>query len=256
MLTTTDLRGGLYLQTSNDFVVDEGIATKNEKQYVLRVRDLPREEKPREKLIKYGPDALSAAELITIVLNPGTKKEGVLGMSKRILKEYGEHALVSQKDPQKVQASLGIPLVKACQLVATFELGRRFFKTQDGRRPPVLRTASQVYEYVKDMRELPKEHLRGLYLDSHYQLIHDELISVGSVTANIIHPREVFRPAVERSASAVILVHNHPSGVAKPSDADVAITKQIVEAGKIMGISVLDHVIVAKTKFASVPAEY
>jgi DNA repair protein RadC len=106
------------------------------------------------------------------------------------------------------------------------------------------------------MRDLPKEHLRGLYLDTHYQLIHDEVISIGSLTSNIIHPREVFRPALEYSASAVILAHNHPSGVAKPSEADILITRQIVEAGKILGISLLDHVIVTKTKFESVPSDY
>lgn len=106
------------------------------------------------------------------------------------------------------------------------------------------------------MRDLPKEHLRGLYLDSHYRLIHDEVISIGSLTSNIIHPREVFRPALEYSASAVILAHNHPSGVPKPSEADLAITRQIVEAGKILGISLLDHVIVTKAKFESIPAEY
>lgn len=255
MTTTTGLRGNLYVQKTENFVLDGGL-NGTEKQYVLQLRDLPAEERPREKLIKYGPAALSVAELLTIVLNVGTKKEGVLAMSRRLLKEYGESAIVSQRDPKKIAASLEIPFVKACQVVACFELGRRFFKAQDSKRPLVIRTASQVYEYLKDMRDLQKEHLRGLYLDSHYQLIHDEVISIGGVTANIIHPREVFRPAIEYSASALILAHNHPSGVAKPSEADIAITRQIVEAGKIVGISVLDHVIITKAKFASVPAEY
>lgn len=250
MVTTTAFRDQLYLQKSEDLVLD------GEKHYVLRLRDLPTEEKPREKLMKYGPAALSVTELLTIVLNAGTKREGVLAMSRRLLKEYGDSAIVSQKDPQKMRESLGIPLTKACQVVACFELGRRFFKTADGKRPLTVRTARQVYEYLKDMRDLPKEHLRGLYLDSHYQLIHDEVISIGSLTSNIIHPREVFRPAIEYSASAVILAHNHPSGIAKPSEADIAITRQIVEAGKIVGISVLDHVVVTKTKFESIPAEY
>lgn len=250
MATSTGLRGTLYLQRSEDLILDN-----QEKQYVLRLRDLPTEEKPREKLMKYGPAALSITELLTIVLNAGTKKEGVLAMSKRLLKEYGDSAIVSQRDPKKIQSALGVPLVKACQVVACFELGRRFFKA-DGKRPLTIRTASQVYEYLKDMRDLPKEHLRGLYLDSHYQLVHDEVISIGSLTSNIIHPREVFRPAIEYSASAVILAHNHPSGVPKPSEADIEITRQIVEAGKIVGISLLDHVIVTKTKYESVPVEY
>lgn len=243
----------LYLQHDGDLVLDGG---GKEKEYVLKIRDMEPEDKPREKLVKYGPAHLSVAELFAILLNVGTKKEEVLAMSHRLIKEYGDTGIVNQKDPKKIESMLGIPLAKACQIVACFELGRRFFKNPDIGKPAVLRTASQVYEYLKDMRDLPKEHLRGLYLDSHYQVIHNKLISVGSLTSNIIHPREVFRPALEYSASAVILAHNHPSGVPKASEADIAITRQIIEAGKILGISVLDHVIIAKEKFESVPAEY
>lgn len=247
----------LYLQHDGDLVLDDGgeIGGK-EKKYVLKIRDLPMEDKPREKLVKYGPAHLSVVELFAILLNVGTKKEEVLAMSNRLIKEYGDTGIVNQKDPKKLEEMLDIPLAKACQIVACFELGRRFFKSPDARLPAMIRTASQVYEYMKDLRDLPKEHLRGLYLDSHYQVIHDELISVGSLTSNIIHPREVFRPALEYSASAVILAHNHPSGVPKASEADILITRQIIEAGKILGISVLDHVIIAKEQFESVPAEY
>lgn len=241
----------LYMQESKDLVLDVP-----EKQYVLKLRDLPSEEKPREKMIKYGSGTLTTSELLAVILNVGTKKEEVLAMSRRLLKEYGDTAIINQKDPQKLKELLNIPLIKACQIAACFELGRRFFKTADGKKPLIIRTASQVYEYLKDMRDLPKEHLRGLYLDAHYQLMHDEVISIGSLTSNIVHPREVFRPALEYSASAVILAHNHPSGIAKPSDADIAITHQIVEAGKILGISLLDHVIITKNKFESVPVEY
>jgi len=244
----------LYSQASSGDLVLDGDG--HDKQYVLRLRDLPADEKPREKLIKYGPSVLSLAELFAVVLNVGTKKEEVLTMSRRLLKEYGDSAIVNQKDPAKISELLDIPIGKACQVVATFELGRRFFKAPDGKRPLTIRTASQVYAYLKDMQDLQKETLRGLYLDAHYQLIHDEVVSIGTLTSNIIHPREVFRPALEYSASAVILAHNHPSGVAKPSDADILITKQIVEAGKILGISLLDHVIITKNKFESVPVEY
>ncbi len=240
----------LYFQKSGDAILDE------DKEYVLKLRDLPANEKPREKLMKYGPQVLTLEELLALVLNVGTKKEEVLTMSRRLLKEYGSNAIIHQKDPKKVQQALGIPLVKSCQLVACFELGRRFFKNADIRKPITIRTASQVFEYLKDMRDLPKEHLRGLYLDNHYRLIHDEVISIGSLTSNIIHPREVFRPALEYSASAVILAHNHPSGIAKASDADIAITEQIVKAGEILGIGLLDHVVITKTKFGSIPVNY
>jgi DNA repair protein RadC len=253
MITQEMSHQKIYFQPeSTDLILDDG----SDKHYVLKLRDLPQEEKPREKLVKYGANVLSVAELFAVILNVGTKKEEVLSMSRRLIKEYGDSVIVNQKDPVKVSEMLGIPIGKACQVVACFEIGRRFFKEQDGKNPIMLRTASQVYEYLKDMRDLPKEHLRGLYLDSHYQLLHDEVISIGSVTSNIIHPREVFRPALEFSASAVILAHNHPSGISTPSDADITITQQIVEAGKIVGISLLDHVVITKKKFESVPVEY
>jgi DNA repair protein RadC len=216
---------------------------------------MPAEEKPREKMMKYGPGVLKSSELLAIILGVGTVKEDVLAMSRRLLKEYGE-TIASQKDPKKVGKLLDLPVTKACQLVACFELGRRFFKLPDAKSPVTLRTASHVFVYLKDMRELPKEHLRGLYLDAHYRLVHDELISVGTVTSNVIHPSEVFRPALEWSASAVILAHNHPSGIAKPSAADVEITKRIIAAGQLLGVPVLDHVVITKTKYESVPAEY
>lgn len=240
----------LYHLSESNIITEHG-----EKTYKLHIKDLPEEEKPREKLIKYGPSVLSSAELLAVLLNTGTKKEGVLEMTNRLLKEYGDKAIVDQRDPKKVQGALNIPLVKACQIVACFELGRRSFKTRTGGAVH-LRTPKQVFEYVKDMRELSKEHLRGLYLDNHYRLIRDEVISIGSLTANITHPREVFRPALEYSASAMILVHNHPSGVVKPSESDIEITKQLVEAGKILGIHLLDHVIVTKKEYTSVPVKY
>jgi len=241
----------IYSQTDGDLILDGA-----EKQYVLKIRDLPQEDKPREKLTKYGPAHLSVGELLAVVLGTGTKREGILAMSQRLMKEYGGADIVHEKNPKKIEALFGIPLVKACQIVACFELGRRFFESPVAQKLVELRTASQVFEYVKDMRDLPKECLRGLYLDSRYQVVHDEVVSLGTLTSNIIHPREVFRPALEYSASAIILVHNHPSGIATPSDADIAITRQIVAAGKILGVGVLDHIVVTKQKFESVPVEY
>ena len=226
-----------------------------EKQYILTINDLPAHSKPREKLIKMGPAALSLTELFSVILTVGTKSEDVLSMSRRLLKEYGEKAILNEKDPRKLQAALGIPLVKSCQLVACFEIGKRLYQ-KSAHRPVFVRTASDVYNYLPDMRDLPKEHLRGLYLNSHYQLIHEEVISIGSLTGSIVHPREVFKPALEYSASAIILAHNHPSGVVKPSSEDIQVTRQIVDAGRILGISVLDHVVITKNKFISIPVEY
>lgn len=226
------------------------------REYVLRVRDLPPEHKPREKLINLGPSALSMAELVAIVFMVGTQKEDVLALAHRIFAEYGEKGIVDQQNPTAVQEALDIPLAKACQLVACFELGRRLFDANTTRRRVFLRTPEQVYAYVADMRDYPKEQLRGLYLNNQYGLVHDEAISIGSLTANIIHPREVFVPALAHGASALILVHNHPSGVTTPSDADRAITDQIIAAGKILGVTLLDHLVVGRDGFESISASY
>jgi len=235
-----------YKLNGNNKIMD------GDKQYVLKIKDLDEEDKPREKLIKYGPDVLSAAELLAIILNTGTKKEEVMNMASRLLKEYGEKTIINQTRPAVLEKELGVPLVKACQIVACFALGRRFFQETNG-GAVTIRTAKQAFNYLKDMRDLPKEQLRGLYLNSRYRLIHDEVISVGSLTANIVHPREIFRPAIEYSAAAVIIAHNHPSGSAAPTKSDIAVTGQIREAGRILGIDLLDHIIIAKNKFTSIP---
>jgi DNA repair protein RadC len=150
---------------------------------------------------------------------------------------------------------LDIPEAKTVQIVACAELGKRFFqKNTEG--AAVLRTAKDVADYAYDMQHLTKEHLRGIYLNSHYQVIHDEVISIGTVDTNMVHPREVFRPAVAYGAVAVILVHNHPSGILKPSQADIEVTEHLIQAGKLMGIQVVDHVIVGKGKSTCVNAPY
>jgi len=226
-----------------------------DKRYLLKIKDLADEDKPRERLVKDGPEVLSTAELLSVVLNVGTRKEEVFRMISRILKEYGEKNISHQTNAKVFAKEMDIPLTKACQIVACFELGKRFFSKNPSRQITI-RTAKQVYDYLKDMRELPKEQLRGLYLNSRYRLIHDEVISVGSLTANIIHPREVFKPAFEYSAVAVIIAHNHPSGSIKPTKSDIETTIQLVEAAKIIGVDLLDHIIIAGNKFVSIPVGY
>lgn len=221
------------------------------KRYVLTVRDLPNDEKPREKLLLGGPSGLTSQELLAILLEKGTKKEGVLEMTERLVREYGERNIFSIADAQALAKDSDLPLGKAMQIVAVGELGRRFFeRSRNG--AAVIRTAHDIYEYVADMRTLKKEHLRGIYLNAHYQVIHDEVISIGTVDANIVHPREVFRPAIACSAAGIVLVHNHPSGVMEPSNEDVRVTKQIKEAGALIGIELVDHLIVSSKGYCSV----
>lgn len=217
---------------------------------IPRIKDLPNNEKPREKLLLHGVKVLSSAELLAIVLSVGTKKEEVFSMASRLLKEYGEQGIVYQKKPKTIQTDLNLPLNKACQIVACFELGRRFYEKNPS-KPTTIRNAKQAFQYLKDMRTLNKEQLRGLYLNSHYELIHDEVIAIGTLNTTIIQPREVFQPAIEYSAAAIIIAHNHPSGKTCSNNEDINTTKKLVAAGKILAIEVLDHLIIGKENYTS-----
>ena len=201
-------------------------------------------------MIENGPDVLKNSELLAIILGTGYRGEDVLELSSRILQEYGSKAITKEKSVSRLMDELGIPTVKACQIIACFEIGRRFFVEDTGKMPTV-RDAEDIYEYLKELRKLKKEQFRGLYLNSRNKLIYDEIISLGTLNANLVHPREVFQPAVEFSAAAIIVAHNHPSGDPEPSDDDLEITKRLVEAGKIMGLEILDHLIIGKNKYVS-----
>ena len=221
-------------------------------EYKLKVKEMPFEERPREKLKKYGPDVLRNYELLSILLGKGTRREGVFQIAKRVIEEYGSKAIANETNVEKIKKLLGLGDVHACQVVACFELGRRFF----GKPKEIyIRTPEDAYEYLKDMGKLNKEYFRGLYLDVKNKLIRDEVISIGTLTTNLIHPREVFQPAIKYSAVGLILAHNHPSGDPSPSEDDVKVTEQIIKVGKIMEIDILDHIIIGDNKFVSLKNE-
>lgn len=234
-----------YTLKDQDLLLDS-----NGSEYILKVRDLPEQERPREKLLQLGPGHLTLAELVAVLLGVGTRKEEVLEMAQRIFKEYGEKSIAHETNAQKLSDALDIPIAKACQIIASLEIGRRFYSSKAG-RPVYIRTAKHAHQYLKDMGHQSKEHLRGLYLNSRYRIIHEELISVGSLTANIVHPREVFQPAITHGAVAVIIAHNHPSGSIEPTSADLQVTAQLSEAGKLLGIELLDHLIITNKRFIS-----
>jgi DNA repair protein RadC len=228
------------------------IFTEPGTQYVLRVKDLPEDDRPRERMLRAGAGNLSVAELISILWGVGSRKEDVLEMAQRTLREYGEKAIASELNPERLSEVAEIPLTKACQIIASLELGRRFYARQSSGRPVHIRNAKQAYQYLKDMGYSQKEQLRGLYLNSRYKVVHDEIISVGSLTSNVVHPREVFQPAIERGAVALILAHNHPSGRLEPTTADLDVTEQLIASGKVLGIELLDHLVITATKFVSI----
>lgn len=219
--------------------------------YVMHLRDMPQAERPRERLLEAGAKELLMTELVAVLWGVGTRKEDVLAMAQRTLKEYGETAVGHELDPRRLSDVANIPLSKACQLVASLELGRRFYARRSG-KPVHVRTPDQAYAHVRDIAQSQKEQLRGLYLNTRYQVVHDEVISIGSLTANIVHPREVFQPAIERGAVAVILAHNHPSGRRTPSQADVRLTRQLLQAADILGVELLDHLVVTAQGYTSI----
>jgi DNA repair protein RadC len=240
-------------ETPNYPVVDHDLVfNEPTTQYVLRVKDMPEDERPRERMLQSGATNLSVSELIAILWGVGNKNEDVLAMARRTLREYGEKAIASELNPERLSQTADISLTKACQIIASLELGRRFYARQSSGRPVHIRNAKQAYQYLKDIGQNQKEQLRGLYLNSRYRIVHDEVISIGSLTSNVVHPREVFQPAIERGAVAVILAHNHPSGQLEPTTPDIHITEQLIAAGKVLGIELLDHLVITSGQYVSI----
>ncbi len=239
----------------NSYTLSHREIITGERKYVWKIRDMRPEDKPREKMMSLGVTSLSVAELMAIVLGTGTKKEEIMQMSSRIVRDYGDKMMLNYKNPEILAKEFDIPIGKAAQIIACIELGKRFFQRNDS-FAPILRSGKEVFEYAREMGSLTKEHLRGIYLNVDYKVIHDETISIGTLDANIIHPREVLKPAIEYSAAGIILIHNHPSGNIEPSAQDLEVTNQLVEAGKIVGIDIIDHIIITRNAYKSIKTTY
>ncbi|MCY9663768.1 DNA repair protein RadC [Paenibacillus alginolyticus] len=217
----------------------------------LMLREVPQEERPRERMLQYGAGALSHAELLAILLRTGTVSESALRLAGRILSESGGlRSLVDMSKDQLTQIK-GIGDAKALQIQAGIELGRRLAKSTFAERVTI-RSPKDIADLVsEDLRYLQKEHFVCLFLNTKNHLLAQETLSMGSLNASIVHPREVFRAAIKRSSASIICVHNHPSGDPTPSPEDIQLTHRLVEAGTIIGIEVLDHVIIGDQRFIS-----
>ena len=214
----------------------------------MKIKDLPDSSRPRERFLKHGPEALSEAELFAILLRTGTrgkkgeKGENVIEMSDRLINEYGLDKLLDSSlvELQKIN---GIGPTKAMQILTIAELQKRINQS----KTPVkkITNAKDVFNLFHDkLKDEKQEHFYVLILNNQNHIIKEEFVSKGVLDSAIVHPREVFKPAIKHSASKIILVHNHPSGNAQPSQEDLEITKKLVEAGKLIDIKVLDHVII------------
>jgi DNA repair protein RadC len=217
----------------------------------LMIRDFPQDERPRERFIQNGPESLSNHELIAILLRTGTKDESVLQLSNRLLTNFEGLRLLKAATLEEMTKIKGIGQAKAIQVLAAVEIGRRIANLNYNDRY-VIRSPEDGANYVmNDMRFLSQEHFVCLYLNTKNQVLHKQTIFIGSLNASIVHPREVFREALKRSAASIICLHNHPSGDPAPSREDIEVTKRLVECGKMIGIDVLDHLIIGENKFVS-----
>lgn len=214
------------------------------------IHEIPPSERPQERLIQHGADVLSNSELIALILRTGTPSENILSLSKRILSQFDLRALSRATVPELKSIS-GIADAKACQITAIFELARRFSSLPEEKRPAFTSPRTCYSLIAPRLAGLKQEHFICLYLDIKKRLIREETISIGTLDTSIVHPRDVFKGAISQSASSIILAHNHPSGDPEPSPEDIALTQTLVDAGRLMGISVLDHIIVGDGRFVS-----
>ncbi len=215
----------------------------------MRIKDFSEEQRPRERLCKHGASILSDAELLAIILKIGNKEENVIEMSHRVIAKYGLEKLANCSLSELRQIK-GIGNAKACEILAAFELAKRANICSAEKRS--IKSAQDVFNYFHPkMRELTREQFCILLLDLKNKIIKEELISLGTLNGSLIHPREVFKSAIKESANSIIIVHNHPSGDPAPSKEDEEITVKLVEAGDMLGINVLDHVIIGRDRYWS-----
>jgi len=219
----------------------------------LMIKELPQGERPREKILTQGVQALSNAELVAILLRTGTKNDSALRVAERLLKKYEELGVagLGSIGPQELRKMKGIGPVKAVTLVAAIELGKRFNGLGTATKP-IIRTPGDAADLLMArLRYEPREHFIVMLLSTKNHVLATPTISIGSLNASIVHPREVFHEAINHSAAAMILVHNHPSGDPTPSPEDIDLTRKLVEVGRILEIHVLDHLIIGDNKYVS-----
>ena len=215
----------------------------------MKIKDLPKIERPREKLIAKGPQNLKDEELLAILLGTGIEGKNVLEVARQILRKFSKKRLLKMEyeDLSKIK---GIGPAKACAILASAELVRRSLEIGEETLPIISLTKDVIAQAVY-LRDKTREHLMVIYLNARNEMIFKKPMFIGTLSANLVHPREIFQEALKQNAASIILVHNHPSGDSEPSEDDLMITKRIIEAGKTMGIDVLDHVIITKTKAVS-----
>lgn len=217
----------------------------------VTMKDVPRQDRPRERLAKLGASHVSNQELIAILLGTGTREESVQELAQRVLMHFEGISLLRDCTLEELVAIKGIGIVKAVVMLAAIELGKRMSQLKPEERYRIRSPEDGAQFVMEEMRLLNQEHFVCLFLNTKNQVIHRQTVFIGSLNASIVHPREVFREAVKRSAASIICCHNHPSGDPSPSQEDIHVTKRLAECGKIIGIELLDHLVIGNHKFVS-----
>lgn len=221
-----------------------------EPQYEI-LRDVPHEERPRERMMRYGEEALSHAELLAILLRTGTQRQSAVHLAGAILKKCGNLRNLLDMSMDEMTSIRGIGPAKAMQLRAGIELGKRIARSRLGDTVTVRKPQDAADYVMEELRYLKKEHFVCLFLNTKNHIIARETLSIGTLNASLVHPREVFRAAIKCSSASIICAHNHPSGDPAPSPEDITLTKRLAEAGQLVGIEVLDHIVIGDGRYVS-----
>ncbi|GAB6173215.1 DNA repair protein RadC [Paradesulfitobacterium aromaticivorans] len=216
-----------------------------------RLKDLPAELLPRERLYALGPEALSNREVLAILLRTGVKGENVLDLAERLLADSGGLSGLARLTVHELAQLHGLGKAKASGLKAALELGRRLVSSDPASRPVINSPQDVAHLVMEEMRHFDREHFRVVTLNTKNHVLGISPISVGSLNSSLVHPRECFKEAIRRNSNAIILLHNHPSGDPTPSREDIEVTKRLADGGKILGIEVLDHVIIGDNRYIS-----
>lgn len=215
------------------------------------IHDLPLEERPRERLVKFGEQVLSAQELLQLILGRGVAGESVAVTAQKLLTHFGSLQKLSETSNEELFQIKGIGIAKAAQIRAAFEIGRRIATQSPSYKSRELMDPKKVYKFIRGkIKDYKQEHFYMIALNSRNWAVNE--VSIGTLDSSSAHPREAFSEAIKNNAASVIFAHNHPSGNTEPSKKDLELTKRLVEAGKLLGIKVLDHIIVTKDDFRSI----